>query len=150
MAPAEDLEERLRLAAAESLHAELATEPLAEDPLALIFAPVIAGTGGAGDRDAAAAALLSLLEHATPERAAEVFGRIVRMKEQAGLPEHRHAKAFRAYIAFTSAAGREPTKIELKDFILSRPETYGTDWPGREDPWSRIWEGAGLKGLPAR
>lgn len=148
--PFHEGENDLRRVWADSIVSELSADPFGDFPLAFLFSQVIEGKASERERETVGKVLVSLLEQASPERASEVLGRLAKMKEDAGLPSHRNARAFRAYSDFVEIAGRDPSKAELKDFILARPESYGADWPGKAEPWSRIWAASGLKELKGR
>lgn len=84
----------------------------------------------------------------TADEAEAMFERIVKLKRNYEGFRHRNAWAYLAYRNFMSEFEKEPTKRELKSFILSRPGIY-QEAPQKEDfkAWERMWDGAGLHEL---
>jgi hypothetical protein len=88
------------------------------------------------------------LETTTAEQLEKFFARVVVMKKNAEQP-HRHAFAYFGYVRFIEENGREPSKFELKKYLLARRENF-KDLPPAEDgkAWTRVWREAGLFTLP--
>lgn len=103
-------------------------------------------------RECAGALLSGAVEHFTADDAEELFGIIVKIKrthEQVG--SHANAWALAAYNDFMNEAGSEPSKVQLRKFIMARPEKY-RQRPADEDKkgWTRLWKSSGLFSLPDR
>jgi hypothetical protein len=103
-------------------------------------------------RDRVGKALSYAVEHFSAEEAAELFGIIVKLKknhEQEG--SQKNAWALAAYNDFINQTGSEPSKPQLKEFILARKEKY-RQRPDPEDKtgWTRLWKASGLFGLRDR
>ncbi|MDA0766903.1 MAG: hypothetical protein O3A92_08795 [Verrucomicrobia bacterium] len=129
----------------EALHADPTLELMG---FSFSFAAIATGTATEEEREAASRTLLRILAPDYPAAAAaSIFADLAKMKMRLAEKPHRLSRAYAAYEKFIDETNRQPSKIELKDYILNRPQQYGTDWPGREEPWTRIWDGCCLSEL---
>jgi hypothetical protein len=127
----------------------LRVDQLGDEPLACVLAPVILKRASAGEIELAGEMFVHMLADCTADQAEAFFKRVVTLKRNAeGLP-HRNGFAYYAYARFIEETGREPSKAELKRYILARREIY-RDAPGEGDKegWTRLWIAAGLFTLP--
>lgn len=132
----------------------LKVEPYNDQHFGDIMGPLVLGTGCDAAKRQAAEFVCHIIETRTPEALEEVFSDIVTLKREgervkAGMIQ-RNASAYRAYHIFIEETGREPSKCELRKFIVARSQEFGGDFPKDEDgkAWARIWETIGLKALP--
>ena len=112
---------------------------------------MILGRATDGEKRLAKELFAHVLENSTPEQAAAFFARVRRLKESAELPPHRNAFAYYAYSSFIEETGREPSKPELRKYIVARKGAF-RDAPTPEDgkAWHRLWEDCGLFELPKK
>jgi hypothetical protein len=122
-------------------------DPFNEEPLACIFGPVLLGRATVAEKQFAGEILAELSATATPEQLAGAFARIAKLKENADQP-HRNAYVAYAYARYFSELGEEPTKRQLKAYLLENPKVF-KGMPPLDDKkaWHRLWEDSGLAGL---
>lgn len=123
-------------------------DPHRDEPLACILGGVILGRSTADEKDLVGKLFTHILETATPEHARQFFARVLELKKSAAMPAHRNAFAYYAYSNYIEETGREPSKAELRKYIMARREIY-KDAPGPEDGrgWTRVWKAVGLSDL---
>ena len=127
-------------------------DPLNQDPmLACVLAGIIMRDASEHARDSAGKMLVGAVENFTADEAEAFFRRIVSLKRNHENLRHRNGFAVFAYSRFIEETGKEPTKSELRKFVVARPETF-KDQPGAEDKkgWTRLWKDSGLFALPDR
>jgi hypothetical protein len=133
----------------------LSVDPTWTEGLAEFFGPVITGKATEKGKAYAGAIIANAMEKASAVALAELFSRIMAMKKEAGSPatgKHRHWHVLRGYLDYLSETeSRQPSKPELKDYLLARKSIYKNlpdelDKPG----WTEAWKGAGLKDLANR
>lgn len=130
---------------------ELRTDPLGDEPLACILGPVILRRATDGEKQLAKELFTHILETGTAEQVTAFFARVRRLKESAELPPHRNALAYYAYSSFIEETGREPSKPELRKYIVARREIFkGAPAPEDGKAWHRLWEDCGLFELPKK
>ena len=109
--------------------------------------------GGASDfsRKVAGEVMLGAVENLTADEAEAFFKRVVTLKRNREQLPHRNGFAFFAYSRYIEETGREPSKPELKEYLMARRETF-RDLPAAEDgkAWTRLWVKSGLASLAAR
>ena len=84
----------------------------------------------------------------SPDEVAELFKKIIAMKNWLEIPPHRNFKVYWLYHCFLEEFGFEPTRARLKKFILADSE-YAPSMPnkGATEEWRRLWKAAGLMAL---
>jgi len=119
-----------------------------------IFGPVASGTATAQQHKSAGEVVCHFLERRDLKAVKKLFREIERIKGQIDgqklSNDHCNAIAYQAYSAYIEITGREPTKGELKDYILKNPERFKGGFPAKgedEKGWTRVLAAAGLKGL---
>jgi hypothetical protein len=123
-----------------------------DDPqLASVLADAILGGASEFSRKVAGEVLLGAVENLTADEAEAFFKRVVQMKRNREQLAHRNGFAFFAYSRYLEETGREPSKPELKAYLMARRETF-RDLPAAEDGkgWTRLWQESGLATLAAR
>ena len=125
-------------------------DPFNDEPLACVLAPVLLNRATDAEKAFAGELFANVLATGTPEQIAGFFARVEKLAANAEQP-HRNAYAYFGYARFISEAGREPSKPELRDYLLARPETH-KGMPALDDKkaWTRLWESCGLFTLPPR
>jgi hypothetical protein len=99
-------------------------------------------------------ALGEIMTHAiqtfTADELKEFFDNIVMMKKEKEL-QHRNSYAYQAYSHFIDETDREPSKNELRNYIINRREIY-RDAPSAGDGkgWTRVWDESGLDKLKSK
>jgi hypothetical protein len=95
--------------------------------------------------------MFELLANEKSETIEQVFSDIVRMKKQAENPPSRAYWAFLGYIALFTKKGTEPSKSDLRKYMVTNQSTY-KNLPSEGDGkgWTRLWESAGLTLLRQR
>ena len=89
-----------------------------------------------------------------PDRAEAMFKKIIKMMRNRDAYKKREGVsritfAVEAYRNYFGEVGREPSKNELKKYMIARREIY-KDQPGEGEPWTRLWKSAGLFGMSDR
>lgn len=122
------------------------------DPqLAGILADAIMGGASEFSRKVAGEVLLGAVENLTADEAEAFFKRVVVLKRNREQLPHRNGFAVFAYSRYIEETGKEPSKAQLRKYILARPGKY-RDQPAPEDKkaWTRLWQESGLATLAAR
>lgn len=90
------------------------------------------------------------IQDCTTDELKELFDDILKMKANREFL-HRNSYAYLAYCQFISETSREPSKWELKKYILARSDRY-REAPSKGDGkgWTRVWEEAGLTKLKSK
>lgn len=159
----ESEEARLRSVAHKYFLQLLKHDPLNEDPLTAVFAGVISGEVSDADEKLVGSLWVKVMKTGDPERIKDLACKIARLAENAKHPR-RAFHAYQAYVDFIEATEREPSKRELKKFILARSnqsedfkrgrdrKVRYMDMPAEEDKkaWTRIWHDSGLFGIRER
>ena len=124
---------------------------MGENPLAPYFARVISNRYSDGDLEAVVELLLGALQDSDLARVERFFMLIVKLKRNEANP-HRNAYAYFAYSHYLADNGREPSKAELKAYMLADGNGRYRDLPAPEDKkgWTRLWKNAGLSRLALR
>jgi hypothetical protein len=133
----------------------LLLEPKGERYGGGIFGPLLLGDATPEARSLAGDYLCHIIEHGSVEAIEETFRDLRKLKERAELLKSggkapRSASAYYAYSNFIEEQRREPTKAELRRYILARPKRYGDFPPASADSdclWTDIWKDAGLLDL---
>jgi len=129
----------------------LRADPHGEDILSATgFSSVMLGRADAMDKITVAEAMLHALKNLSSDELAEFFARIVRMKSNIENP-HRTARAYYGYTRFVEENGKEPSKPELKDYLIENSKIF-IGMPNRDDGkgWTRLWRESGLSNLSDR
>jgi hypothetical protein len=131
---------------------KLLIDPLNEEP---IFALMLAQLAITPDDDVFRSSLgntmVEILEKCTADETEVLFKRIVTLKRNAEQPPHRNCYAFAAYNNFIFETGIEPTKRQLRKYMIARLEEYRDQpEPGNPKGWTRLWKDSGLFKLPER
>ncbi|MCW1921217.1 hypothetical protein OKA05_01555 [Luteolibacter arcticus] len=150
--PSDAQEEIDRLAATARQHFidKLRVDPKGEEPLAGTLGSVILNRATPYFEELAGRLFVTALKHEEPAVTAQFFQRVMSLKYNAAAP-HRNAFAYYAYSRFIEETEREPTKPELKAYILARRDEF-KDAPDESDAkgWTRLWKESGLSDLSAR
>jgi hypothetical protein len=124
-------------------------DPFNEEPLACIFGPVLLGRATAAEKKFVGELCAEVLATA-PEKAPAFFARVAKMAANIEQP-HRNAYALYGYARFIAETGKEPSKRELREYLLENPKVFpgmpagdGSDKKG----WDRLWKDSGLSNLP--
>jgi hypothetical protein len=112
---------------------------------------VITGAASDHERQQAAREYLENLEKMTPEEMKDFFNLILTYKAQFANLRSRVFFAVKAAYDYEAMTGREPSKPELKAFILANRGKY-KDAPSAEDGkgWTDLWKNSGLASLANR
>lgn len=94
--------------------------------------------------------MTAAIQDYTTDELKELFDNILKMKANREFL-HRNSYAYLAYCQFISETSREPSKKELKEYIVARSDRY-KDAPIKGDGkgWTRVWEEAGLTKLKSK
>ena len=129
----------------------LRVDPLGNEPLASVFGPIILGTSTDSNKELAGDLFCKLLENGTSEMVEGFLKRVSTLKRNHEALPHRNGFAYFAYCRFVEAAGKEPTKSQLKKFIIARPEEYRDQpSPDGKKEWTELWKRSGLFTLQDR
>jgi len=123
-----------------------------DDPqLASVLADAIMGGASEFSRKVAGEVLLGAVENLTADEAEAFFKRVVTLKRNHEQLPQRNGFAFFAYSRYIEETGREPSKPELKAYLMARRETF-RETPDEEDGkgWTRLWKQSGLATLASR
>ncbi|GAA5130807.1 hypothetical protein GCM10023212_41110 [Luteolibacter yonseiensis] len=103
------------------------------------------------ERQTAGDLLVRVVEKFTADQADDFFKRLISLKRNHEALPHRNGFAYLAYCRYIEATGKEPTKPQLRKYIVARPEEF-KDQPSPEDKkgWSRLWKESGLFTLKER
>ena len=130
----------------------LLVDPSSQEPLARTFAPFIVGIFTSDNErllvERATGELLARALRILPsDELGEFFKMLCRLKKNLEAPR-RNLFAFLAYAMFSDENGREPSKPELKAYILQHKDIY-RDKPDAGDGkgWTRVWKQSGLFNL---
>ena len=125
-------------------------DPFNDEPLACVLAPVILDRATESEREFVGELFASVLATGTPEQIKGFFARVARLTANAEQP-HRNSLAYFGYARFVEETGREPSKPELKAYLLARPETFkGLPANDAKSEWTDLWKACGLSGLANR
>lgn len=125
-------------------------DPFNDEPLACILAPVLLNRATDAEREFVGNLFADAARTCTAAQLAAFFARVAKLALNAEQP-HRNAYAYFAYARFIEATGREPSKPELKAYMLARPETFkGTPAGDEKKQWTRLWADSGLSELADR
>ena len=127
-------------------------DPLGEDPLlAAKLGQVIVGWGEPTVRNLVGNFMVHVLESYSADDAENLFKRIVRLKRNSEF-HHRNKYASLAYSDYIEETGIEPTKPQLREYMMARRAEKYLDQPAAEDGkgWTRLWKASGLFALPER
>ena len=121
------------------------------------FGSIARGTDTVHTRESASLIICQLVKACDSETLKNVFADIVKIKESAGCiineETHRNAVAYEAYHDYIEYTGKEPSKMDLKKFIVAKPEQYSCKFPDQDTDkrgWTRLWEDCGLSTLDDR
>jgi hypothetical protein len=131
---------------------KLRVDPLNDDSqLACVLAASILGTASEYNRKVAGEVMIDAVENLTADEAEAFFKRVVTLKRNREQLAHRNGFAFFAYSRYIEETGREPSKPELKAYLMARRETF-RETPDEEDgkAWTRLWKQSGLATLAPR
>jgi hypothetical protein len=121
-----------------------------EEPLAGCFAPLILNRATDAERAFAADLMATALEECTPEQWTAFALRLARLKANAEQP-HRNAYAYWGYARFIEENGREPSKPELKAYLLENPKVFpGMPAADAKSQWTDLWRDCRLSKLADR
>lgn len=125
-------------------------DPFNDDPLACVFAPVLLNRATDAEREFVGNLFSSVLATCTPEQIVDFSARVAKLAANAQQP-HRNAFAYWGYARFIEETGREPSKPELKAYLIARPETFkGMSPADDKKAWTRLWLDCGLSKLADR
>ena len=126
----------------------LKADPMRNESLAELFVPVIAGHASDWWKRSIGDFVILALEHESPELLEHIFKRVVTLKRTFVDADYRHRNyfAYRAYLDYRIEFASEPSKPELKAYILARPKIYKNAPLDKKD-WTRLWKASGLSGL---
>ena len=123
----------------------LRADPHKDEPLAAVLGGIIRGNEPtAWESELLGKLMAQALGKMTIEQAQSFFDRIMALKKN--WPHgHRNAFAYYAYSKYIEATGKEPTKKELKKYIVAHRDIF-KDAPLKEDTagWTRLWKNSGL------
>jgi len=90
------------------------------------------------------------IQDSTTDELKELFDHILKMKANREFL-HRNSYAYLAYSHFINETSREPSKWELKEYIVARSDRF-KDAPSKNDNkgWTRLWKEAGLNKLKSK
>jgi len=145
--PLMSAEEELRFSriCRQSVLDQARVDPYGDEPLSCVFAPVILKRGAEWEKDDAGKLLVGLLESYTADQIEAFFKRVVQLKRNAESLAHRNGFAYYAYSMFLEETGREPSKRELKKYIVARREVYKVQpAPGDKKGRTNLWRDSGL------
>ncbi|MEY4569971.1 MAG: hypothetical protein RLZZ398_1410 [Verrucomicrobiota bacterium] len=123
-------------------------DPFGDDILAPFFTPILFGDSSPMLERIVGDFFVTSLKTFPSSALEKIFQGVLALKrniETNIISPHRNFFAYQAYLQFVIETGRDPSKPELKDYILARRETY-KDAPSKDDPrgWTRLWVASGL------
>jgi len=126
----------------------LLVDPYGDNPdAARLFAEIMLGKPSDSTKQIVGAVLVSAIKNFPSAELEKFFRLICDMKKNVEKPQ-RNAFAHLAYSVFILEVGREPTRHELKKYIIARPDIYkGQIGPEDYKGWDRLWDDSGLFGL---
>jgi hypothetical protein len=131
---------------------ELRVDPYGEEPLAGVFAPVLLNRATKQEH----AFFNELLGEATktlapfPLKLKAFFARISKLASNVEQP-HRNAFVYYGYSRFIEETGREPSKNDLKNYLLEDTQSFkGLPPSDDKKAWTRLWSETGLSSLLSR
>ena len=128
----------------------LRVDPFNDEPLACVLAPVLLDRATDAERESVGNLFAEAVRICTPEQLSGFFSRVAKMAENVKQP-HRNARAYFGYARFIEETGREPSKPELKAYLLARPEIYkGMPADDAKSQWTDLWRDCGLLHLADR
>lgn len=112
---------------------------------------VMTGIATEKQKQIAADEYIENLASMTAEQMKDFFNVILAYKEQIAMGRSRIFFAVQACYDYMEEAGKQPSKPQLKRFILARKDIYA-DTPSEnvKSEWTRLWKEAGLDGLANR
>ena len=120
------------------------------EELSLFMAPLLVRIEGEDEtvRNQCREWLANVIAGKTADEAAILFQGIVALKRKLEDIPQKNFSAYLAYHHFIEAVRREPTRKELKVYLLKNPKHY-PDMPksGDSEAWDRLWNDCGLEGL---
>jgi hypothetical protein len=128
----------------------LRVDPYNSEPIACTLAPVLLDRASDSEKKMVGELFATALAKMNADQLAAFFRRVEKLKVASEQP-HRNFAAYLAYERFIKTTGREPSKPELKQYIIARPESFKA-MPPEDDKkaWTRIWDESGLSSLSAR
>ena len=120
------------------------------EELSLFMAPVLVRIDGEDDlvRNECREWLANVIASKTADDAETMFKGIAELKRELEIDPHKNFSAFLAYHHFIESTRREPSRRELKKFILENPKQYrGMPQTKDSEGWDRLWNDCGLAGL---
>jgi hypothetical protein len=128
----------------------LFVDPFSDEPLACVLAPVLLNSATEAERAFVANLFAEALGTCTSEQLAAFFARVTKLALNAE-QTHRIAAAYFGYSRFIEETGREPSKPELKAYLIARPETFkGMPRDESKSDWTDLWKACGLSNLANR
>jgi hypothetical protein len=127
----------------------LIVDPHRDEPLACMFSDHILSRENSNNATIGKF-FHDVLSKLDSEKLELLFKRIVNLKKNAE-SRGRAAYAYYAYSSFIDETDREPSKMELKKYIIARREIY-KESPSSDDAkgWTRLWKACGLFDLAER
>jgi hypothetical protein len=120
-----------------------------DEPLACVLAPVLLNRATDAEREFVGNLFAEVARTCTPEQLAAFFARVLKLKANVEQP-HRNAYAYFGYARFIEETGREPSKPELKAYLLARPEVFKgmpSNGADAKKQWTRLWQDCQLDQL---
>lgn len=126
---------------------DLRADPFNGEPVACVLSSVMLDRATDSEREVVGELFTNALATMTAEQLAAFFRRVEKLKSNAEQP-HRNCYAYFAYSGFIEETGREPSKPELRKYIMARPEAFPAMPPGDDKKaWTRLWLDSGLASL---
>lgn len=126
-------------------------DPFNEEPLAGVLSPVLLDRATEQEREFFGNLVANAARTLNADQLESFFARVVLLRRNIEQLGHRNAYAYFGYSRYMEETGREPSKPELKAYLIARRETF-RELPADEDGkgWTRLWRESGLATLAAR